>query len=96
MGPAFPRAAPVVGRPKAKIEQDIQAALSRYLEHQSHRQSLPPLPEFPSESELHQAHQQWLTNRTDWSLVVAEPLLAARVNPGDIELMTLPPLPEDD
>jgi hypothetical protein len=50
-------------RTKAKSEQAIQAVLSRYREHQTRRLSLPPLPEFPTESELRQAHLQWLTSQ---------------------------------
>jgi hypothetical protein len=37
---------------KAKSESTIADALSRYRQHQKGRLSLPPLPEFPDESEL--------------------------------------------
>jgi hypothetical protein len=60
--------APKVGRDafertKLKAVQDIEAAMTRYREHQSRRLSLPPLPEFPSESELQQARLQWLKDQ---------------------------------
>jgi hypothetical protein len=44
---------------KANIEQDIQVATARYQDRLKRRLSLPPLPKFPSESELREAHQQW-------------------------------------
>lgn len=37
----------IAGRARSLTEANIQAAISRYREHQSRRLSLPPLPEFP-------------------------------------------------
>ena len=48
---------------KANIEQDVLAALTRCQYHLSRRQSLPQLPEFPSEAELQQAHQKWFQDQ---------------------------------
>jgi hypothetical protein len=94
-GAVLPQAVPVLARTKAKLEQDIQAALSRHRGYQHRRLSLAPLPKFPSESELQQVHLQWLKDRqaerTGWYLAFPEPLVAPRLNPGDIQLQVIPP-----
>jgi hypothetical protein len=43
---------------KANVEKDIQAAFGRLEDRLKRRQSLPPLPKFPSEAELQIAHQR--------------------------------------
>lgn len=50
--PNADRLAAIADLPKRQYEQEIQAALSRYQEHQKNRLSLPPLPEFPEESRI--------------------------------------------
>lgn len=50
----------LVGQPKLLREQEIQQLIPLYQQHQKNRLSLAPLPEFPSESEVFQAHTQWL------------------------------------
>jgi hypothetical protein len=93
----FPPIVGVFDQTTAKIEQDIQDAMSRYRAHRSRRLSLPPLPEFPSEQELQQAHLQWLkdrqSDRAPWFLAFAEPIAGQRVTPADLPLVTIPPPP---
>lgn len=79
--PLHPPSAAFYDLTKSGIEQDIQGALFRYREHQKRRLSLPPLPDFPSESELQQSHQQWLKDQgipqMDWMKPFqAEPKMA--------------------
>jgi hypothetical protein len=63
---------------KAKLEQEIRVVISRYHEHQKRRQSLPPLPDFPSESELQQAYLQWLQNRRNEEMEWMKPFQGER------------------
>lgn len=50
--PPLERALGLFDPPKRQYEQEIQEALSRYLQHQKRRLSLPPLPQFPEESPI--------------------------------------------
>ena len=45
--------------PKRQYEQEIQACLSRYREHQKRRLLLPPLPEFPEEPPVPQSMEEY-------------------------------------
>jgi hypothetical protein len=49
--------------PKPNIEQEIRDALSRYRSHLRHRQSLPPLPEFPEEPPPPQSLEDYGSNQ---------------------------------
>jgi len=72
-------------RRKAQTERDIRVATSRYRRHQNHRLSLPPLPKFPSEYQLRQAHLQWVQGHQDW-LAFDPQLSARRLHPAQIGL----------
>lgn len=94
----YPQITAVFDHTTAKNEQDTQAAMSRYRAHRNRRQSLPPLPEFPSEQEWQEFHVQWhkdrQIDRVPWSVAVAEPMQAAWITLADLPLIPIPPLPE--
>jgi hypothetical protein len=66
------------GQPKSQLEPEIREHLVQYQQHQKHRLSLPPLPEFPSELEILQSHLQWQKDRQaplmDWYQQLSQPL----------------------
>jgi hypothetical protein len=61
--PLYPPSEKFSDLTKASIEQDIEGSISRYVEYQKQRLSLAPLPEFPSEDEMHEAQLEWLKDR---------------------------------
>ena len=65
------------GQSKLQIESEIQELISPYQQRQTNRLSLPPLPKFPSESEIYRSHLQWSSNQQaqiiDWLQGVISP-----------------------
>jgi hypothetical protein len=94
-GSVAPRILPVLDQTKAKLERGIRAAFALFQSHQNRRLSFPPLPEFPSESELQESHFRWMKDRqaerTNWHSTFSEPLAAPRLDAGEMHLQELPP-----
>jgi hypothetical protein len=90
-GLVAPQFLPLFDQTRAAHESNIQAATSRFRENHTRRLSLPPLPEFPSESELQQAHLQWIADqqaaRTGWHLSFPEPVSAPHLRADDRPLV---------
>jgi hypothetical protein len=85
--PAFANWRPTIKR----SERDTRVALSRYRRHQTRRLSLPPLPEFPAESELWQARRQWLKDHQDSKESSLEHQVSVRrLHPAEIGMTLLP------
>lgn len=87
------------GQPKSQIELEIQALTPPYQQRQKSRLSLPPLPKFPSESEVYQSHLRWQANQQsqiiDWLQQIISPPPSGNHHPayrGGIT-MGMPPLP---
>jgi|GEM_PF-1826785 hypothetical protein len=61
--------------PERELYESARAMSSaRFLEHRQKRQSLRPLPEFPSELQLQQARDNWWQEQTAWQMPSMQPL----------------------
>jgi hypothetical protein len=84
------------GDPSREPRETVAAHLTaQFLDHRKKRQSLPPLPEFPSELQLRQARDTWLRERQaeqlGWYQQLSAPPRAQR-SPAQTDL-TEPPFP---
>jgi len=84
------------GDPGREPREALAAHLSaRFLDHRKARQSLPPLPEFPSEPELKQARDDWWQERVAeqqaWIQNLSLPQFERR-SPARTEIIEPPPI----